>query len=170
MSSTTILRKTRMMGISRVVLLTALFAAGHAVAADSDAKTAIGGGIGAVAGTAIGQAVGGNTGGIIGGAVGGGTGAAVTTKGSGKTGAVVGAAVGGGAGAAVGQSMGGKTGGLIGAGVGGAAGSVVGKSVSENNVKTQAVVYEGGDRRHYEKKHGKGHAYGHHKHDDDYDH
>ncbi len=149
--------------------LSLMFAAGHAFAADSDVKTAVGGGVGAAAGTAIGQAVGGKTGAIVGGAVGGGVGAAATTKGDGKTGAVVGGAVGGAAGAAVGQSVGGKTGAVVGAGVGGAAGAAVGKNVTETDaprtatvavpVATRVVVGE--DDHHGKKK--RGHAYGHYK-------
>lgn len=41
-------------------------------AEDSNAKTAVGGGLGAAAGTAIGGVVGGKTGEVVGGAVGGG--------------------------------------------------------------------------------------------------
>lgn len=158
------------------LLITLLLICGSAWAADSDVKTAVGGGVGAAAGTAIGQAVGGKTGAIVGGAVGGGAGAAVTTKGDGKTGAIVGGAAGGAAGAAVGQSVGGKTGAVLGAGVGGAAGAAVGKNVTETSPKAGAttrvstvsapavmVAVEDEDAGHEHKKHGRGHAYGHYK-------
>ena len=53
-------------------LLAILLFSSQVMAADSNAKTAVGGGLGAAAGTAIGGVVGGSTGEILGGAVGGG--------------------------------------------------------------------------------------------------
>ncbi|OGA81950.1 MAG: hypothetical protein A3G27_16880 [Betaproteobacteria bacterium RIFCSPLOWO2_12_FULL_66_14] len=103
---------------------------GAALAADSTAKTAIGGGAGGAAGAMVGQSMGGQSGGIVGGALGGALGGAATTTGQGRTGAMVGGAVGGGVGAAVGQSVGGQTGSVVGAGVGGAAGAAIGRDMS----------------------------------------
>lgn len=143
----------------------------HAFAADSNLKTAVGGGLGAAAGTAVGQAVGGNTGAIVGGAVGGGVGGAVTTKGEGRTGAIIGGAAGGATGAAVGQKVGGTTGAIVGAGAGGAGGAVIGKAIAEpskpesvKRVRDNAVRND--DEYYGSHKHGKrgrGHAYGHYK-------
>lgn len=52
------------------------------MAGDNNAKTAVGGGLGAAAGTALGGIVGGSSGELLGGAV--------STKGKGQTGAVIG--------------------------------------------------------------------------------
>ena len=65
--------------INGLLLATVLFS-GQVMAENSNAKTAVGGGLGAAAGTVLGGVVGGSTGEIIGGAVGGGVGGAVTTK------------------------------------------------------------------------------------------
>ena len=56
------------------------------MAGDNNAKTAVGGGLGAAAGTAAGTALGG----IVGGSSGELLGGAVSTKGKGQTGAVIG--------------------------------------------------------------------------------
>ncbi len=156
---------------SYIFALLVSITAQHAIAADSNLKTAVGGGLGAAAGTAVGQAVGGNTGGIVGGAVGGGVGGAVTTKGEGRTGAIIGGAAGGGTGAAVGQKVGGSTGAIVGAGAGGAGGAVIGKAIAEpsrpesvKRVRNNTVRYE--DEHYGSHEHGKrrrGHAYGHYK-------
>ncbi len=131
----------------------------QAVAEDSNAKTAVGGGLGAAAGTAIGGVVGGSTGEIIGGAVGGGVGGAVTTHGEGKTGAVLGGAAGGATGAVVGRKVSGSgTGAVVGAGVGGAGGAVVGK-----------VIAEPGKSSSNEYRHHKRHRRHHHDDDDNHD-
>lgn len=160
---------------SYIFALLVSITAQHAIAADSNLKTAVGGGLGAAAGTAVGQAVGGNTGGIVGGAVGGGVGGAVTTKGEGRTGAIIGGAAGGATGAAVGQKVGGSTGAIVGAGAGGAGGAVIGKTIAEpsksGSVKqARHTQVNHGDDRYYDSrkpgkrgKHGKGHAYGHYK-------
>jgi hypothetical protein len=141
-----------------------ILASSQAIAGDSNAKTAIGGGLGAITGTAIGGVVGGETGEVVGGAVGGGLGGAVTTKGDGQTGAVIGGAVGGAGGAYVGRKTSdSKTGAIIGSGIGGAVGSVAGKVIDEPakpNAKTKNYYSK-------HKKHGKGHAYGHQKHHHD---
>jgi len=49
------------MKLINAMLLAALMISAQAMAADSNAKTAIGGGLGAAAGTAIGSVVGGST-------------------------------------------------------------------------------------------------------------
>ena len=176
--------RSRVFAVLGMLLVTVVSPASRA----DDAKTAVGGGVGAAAGAAIGQSVGGKSGAIVGGAVGGAAGAAVSTKGSGQTGAVVGGAVGGAAGTAAGQSVGGKTGAVVGAGVGGAAGATIGKNVGESakpkaaNVGTTSSTgrnFDDNDRnksgkKHKKKKHkkedrcheehpGKGHAYGKYK-------
>ncbi len=157
---------------SYILALLVSVSAHHAIAADSNLKTAVGGGLGAAAGTAVGQAVGGNTGGIVGGAVGGGVGGAVTTNGEGRTGAIVGGAAGGATGAAIGQKVGGSTGAIVGAGAGGAGGAVIGKAIAEPSrsasvqpARNKAEHYEEGRYKGSNKhgKRGKGHAYGHYK-------
>jgi hypothetical protein len=160
-ANTQFLRKKEFtMNLINSSLLAILLLSGHAMAADSNAKTAVGGGLGAAAGTAIGGVVGGSTGEVVGGAVGGGVGGAVTTKGEGQTGAIVGGAAGGAGGAYVGRKVSGTgTGAVVGAGLGGAGGAVVGKVIDEPSPKA-------GDRkRSY--KHGKKHkrGKGHYKHD-----
>ena len=113
-------------------MLAILLFSGQAMAADSNAKTAVGGGLGAAAGTALGGIVGGSTGEILGGAAGGGLGGAVTTKGEGQTGAVIGGAAGGAGGAFAGRKVSGSgTGAIVGAGLGGAGGAVLGKVIAE---------------------------------------
>lgn len=62
------------MKFTHIQLLAILLFSGHVMAGDSNAKTAVGGGLGAAAGTAIGGIVGGKTGEVVGGAVGGGLG------------------------------------------------------------------------------------------------
>ena len=158
-------------------LLTGLLFSCQVMAENSNAKTAVGGGLGAAAGTAIGGIVGGNTGEVVGGAVGGGVGAGVTTKGKGQTGAIVGGAAGGAGGAYVGRQVSGSgTGAVVGAGLGGAGGSVLGKVVTEPRVNkgttfnrgTKEQYYGDDNRKHYKHKHkhGNGYAYGHDKHGD----
>ena len=94
------------MKIMRTVISLALaMAVTPAWAGDSQAKTAIGGGVGGAAGAAVGQQVGGKTGTVVGG---GGRSRARRRRAPGRTGAVVGGAVGGGAGAAVGEHIGGE--------------------------------------------------------------
>ena len=77
------------------LLLAILLFSTQAMAGDNNAKTAVGGGLGAAAGTALGGIVGGNGGEVLGGAVGGELGVAVATKGDGQAGAVIGGAAGG---------------------------------------------------------------------------
>ena len=60
------------MNLVKVPLLVLLLVSGQAVAGDSNAKTAVGGGLGAALGTALGGVVGGRNGEVLGGAVGGG--------------------------------------------------------------------------------------------------
>lgn len=145
-------------------LLAILLFSGQAMAADSNAKTAVGGGLGAAAGTALGGVVGGSTGEVLGGAVGGGLGGAVTTKGQGQTGAVIGGAAGGAGGAYAGRRVSGTgTGAVVGAGLGGAGGAVLGKVIDEPGYKASN---RSGNRKHKYKR-GKGHdKHDHRGHDD----
>ena len=140
-----------------------------AIAADSNGKTAVGGGLGAAAGTALGGVVGGSTGEVLGGAVGGGLGGAVTTKGKGQTGAVIGGAAGGAGGAYAGRAVSGSgTGAIVGAGLGGAGGATLGKVIAEPSVSARAdnrTGYYNDDEGHKHKR-GKGH-YKHKPHHDD---
>ena len=59
--------KEIMMKLINSSMLAILLFSGQAMAADSNAKTAVGGGLGAAAGTALGGIVGGSTGEILGG-------------------------------------------------------------------------------------------------------
>jgi hypothetical protein len=160
------IKKEVIMKHTWTLMLGALLISGHALAADSNAKTAVGGGLGAAAGTALGGVVGGSTGEVVGGAVGGGLGGAVTTKGEGQAGAVIGGAAGGAGGAYVGRKVSGSgTGAVVGAGLGGAGGAVVGKVIDEP-AKGEKAYNKKGNSKH-KHKHGKGHyKHNHQGHDD----
>lgn len=125
------------------LLLAILLISGEAIAENSNAKTAVGGGLGAAAG-----------------AVGGGVGGAVTTKGEGRTGVVIGGAAGGATGAVVGRKVSGSgTGAVIGAGVGGAGGAVVGKVIAEPGKSSNDERYAADDeqhKRHHKHNRGRG--------------
>ena len=144
-------------------LLAILLFSSQVMAENSNAKTAVGGGLGAAVGTALGGVVGGGTGEVLGGAVGGGVGGAVTTKGKGQTGAIVGGAAGGAGGAYVGRKVSGSgTGAVVGAGLGGAGGATLGKVISEPGESSDG-------KPHRKNKHGRNHAYGNDKHNDNHD-
>lgn len=127
-----------------IVALVVALAPVPAWAADSTAKTAVGGGLGGAGGALIGNELGGKTGAVVGGAAGGAVGAAATTTGKGRTGAIVGGAVGGGAGAAIGHEVGGTKGAVVGAGAGGAAGAAIGRNASGGGKPQQAATGEPG--------------------------
>jgi hypothetical protein len=156
--------KQRMFG-HVAALIAAAALSGTAFGADSNTKTAVGGGLGGAGGAAAGQVIGGKMGGVAGGAIGGAVGAATTTTGEGRSGAILGGAVGGGAGAAVGQSVGGKTGSIVGAGVAGAAGAAIGRDMAGGNAKPQPrtqVVHTTNVVHVYEDDHGKRKKHKHH--------